>query len=146
MDGIQIEEKKRITTFIRKSATRTTHNRLITVLYSLQVNGKMLNVCKKMFQNVYGIGRGRLDVIINKKKKKSKTGISPKSGKGKSQNFQPEERVKILNHIQSFPALESHYSRKNTSRLYLSHNLNIQKMFDLYKEQCSKNGESYQSN
>lgn len=66
------------------------------------------------------LGRGRLDVIINNKKKKSKTGISPQSGKGKSQNFQQEERVKILNHIQSFPAFESHYSRKNTSRLYLS--------------------------
>ncbi|XP_050066843.1 uncharacterized protein LOC126555902 isoform X2 [Aphis gossypii] len=145
MDGIQIEEKKRATTFIRKSAPRTTHNRLVTVIYNLQVNGKMLNVCKKMFQNVYGIGRGRLDVIINKKKK-SITGISPKSGKGKSQNFQQEERVKILNHIQSFPAFESHYSRKNTSRLYLSQNLNIQKMFDLYKEQCSENGESYSSN
>lgn len=145
MDGIQIEEKKRATTFIRKSAPKTTHNRLITVMYNLQINGKMLNVCKKMFQNVYGIGRGRLDVIINKKKK-SKSGISPKSGKGKSQNFQQEERIKILNHIQSFPAFESHYSRKNTSRLYLSQNLNIQKMFDLYKEQCSKNGESSPSN
>jgi len=51
-----------------------------------------------------------------------------------------------LNHIQSFPAFESHYSRKNTSRLYLSQNLNIQKMFDLYKEQCSRNGERYPSN
>jgi len=41
MDGIQIEEKKRVTTFVRKSAPRTTHNRLITVMYNLQVNGKM---------------------------------------------------------------------------------------------------------
>lgn len=50
MDGIQIEEKKKETTFIRKSAPRTTHNRLITVMYNLQVNGKMcVKKCSKMF-------------------------------------------------------------------------------------------------
>jgi hypothetical protein len=38
MDGIQIEPKKRATTFIRKSVPRTTHNRLIMVMYNLQVN------------------------------------------------------------------------------------------------------------
>jgi len=74
LDGIQIEEKKRATTFNRKSVPRTTHNRLIIVMYNLQINGKMLNVCKKMFQHVNGMGRGRLDVIINKKKN-SITGI-----------------------------------------------------------------------
>lgn len=107
----------------------------------------MLAVCKKMFQNIYRIKRGRVDVMIQKKKKVSITGISPKSGTGAhtSHNFLQEERTHILNHIKSFPAYESH-SRKNTSLLYLSPNLNIQNMFDLYKEQCVSNGKDYPSN
>lgn len=147
MDAIQIEDKKRTTTFNRKSLPQTTHDRLITVKYHLQVNGKILVVCKKMFQNIYGIGRGRVDVIIQKKKA-SITEISPKSGTGshKSHNFLQEERANILLHIKSFPAYESHYSRKNTSLLYLSPNLNIQKMYDLYKEQCASNGKDCPSN
>jgi len=42
--------------------------------YHIQVNGKMVAVCKKIFQNIYGIGHGRVDVII--KKKASIPGIS----------------------------------------------------------------------
>lgn len=37
-------------------------------MYNIQVNGRILNVCKRMFQHVYGIGRRRLDVNIKKKK------------------------------------------------------------------------------
>lgn len=99
----------------------------------------MLLMLIKLFQNTYGMGRGRVDVMI-KKKRCSDTGIAPKSGRGLHQphNYNSELREIIMNHIKSFPAHESHYSRRNTSCLYLSPSLNIQKMYDLYKVYCQE--------
>lgn len=70
----------------------------------------------------------------------SDTGIAPKSGRSLHQphNYNAESREIIMNHIKSFLAHESHYSRRNTSCLYLSPSLNIQKMYDLYKVYCQE--------
>ncbi|KAL4126049.1 hypothetical protein QTP88_010281 [Uroleucon formosanum] len=46
----------------------------------VDINGKQEQICKKLFQNTYGIGRGEVDVIVHKKRS-STTGISPKSGR-----------------------------------------------------------------
>ena len=42
----------------------------------------------------------------------------------------------IKRHIESFPVVESHYVRKTTSRKFLSQDLSIRKMYELYKEKC----------
>lgn len=45
----------------------------------------------------------------------------------------------VCDHIQSFPANVSHYTREhNSARKYLNENLNIRKMYMLYKEKCSE--------
>jgi len=48
------------------------------------------------------------------------------------------DRIKFIeDHIRSFPVNESHYTRAHSeSRQYLSANLNIRKMYDLYVERC----------
>ena len=95
-----------------------------------------------MFQNTYGISRSKVDVMIFKKRY-SATGISSTIGKGahKPLNVYIEIRTRMLNHIiKSSPLQESHYARKRTSRLYLSSSLNINKMYDFYKDYCGQNG------
>lgn len=42
----------------------------------------------------------------------------------------------IQKHIKSFPSEESHYSRKKSSCLYLSSDLDIRQMYQLYQNQC----------
>ncbi|KAL4127150.1 hypothetical protein QTP88_011348 [Uroleucon formosanum] len=140
MDGIQIFDKKISTTILSKKKSIVSHDRQITVKYCLQIDGKQEQICKKLFQNTYGIGRGKIDVMVHKKRS-STTGISPTSGRGLHQphNYNAEAREIILNHIKSFPTYESHYLIKHTSLLYLSSSLNIQKMYDLYKEYCHEN-------
>ena len=45
-------------------------------------------------------------------------------------------------HIESFPADFSHYSRKdNPGVKYLSSELNIKKMYGLYKDKCKEDGQ-----
>lgn len=48
-----------------------------------------------------------------------------------------------MDHINSFPAYESHYTRKhNEHREYLCESLNIRKMYCLYKEKCEAGGKT----
>ena len=38
----------------------------------------------------------------------------------------------IKDHIKSFPFMESHYSREKSKRKYLSSNMSLTKMYELY--------------
>ena len=44
----------------------------------------------------------------------------------------------IRAHIKQFPVMPSHYCRATTKRKYLSQNLSVAKMYDLYVEECLK--------
>jgi hypothetical protein len=46
----------------------------------------------------------------------------------------------VHDHIKSFPVVESHSTRKDTNRKYLAPELNIKKMYELYKEECTNSG------
>lgn len=39
----------------------------------------------------------------------------------------------VIQHIQSFPAVESHYCRKDTNKVYIDNQLNLQKMYRQYQ-------------
>ncbi|KAL4705692.1 hypothetical protein ACJJTC_018765 [Scirpophaga incertulas] len=44
----------------------------------------------------------------------------------------------VRRHIESFPCMESHYTRRDTNKKYLAADLNIRKMYTLYKQLCQK--------
>lgn len=43
-------------------------------------------------------------------------------------------------HIESFPTMDAHYVRKQSRRKYLPQDLNITKMWHLYKSECDSKG------
>ena len=45
-----------------------------------------------------------------------------------------DHRTFVKSHIESFPAVKSHYCQKNSHRKYLDSTLNLTKMYDLYKK------------
>lgn len=47
-----------------------------------------------------------------------------------------ETRKYVEQHIKSFPAYRSHYCRESSSRMYLSSDLNVKKMYDMYLSKC----------
>ena len=59
-------------------------------------------------------------------------------GRHEPKNKTPEEDVQFVRaHIQSFSTESSHYcSKDNPNRRYLSSDLTIKKMYDLYLEKC----------
>ena len=48
------------------------------------------------------------------------------------------QKQKVMQNTSSFPTVDAHYCRAKTNKKYLEAGLNIQKMYDLYKEHCEK--------
>ena len=122
-----------------RSKSGVEHDRVITVKYNLRCDEREVQVCKKLFLNTFSIGRGRVDVIIQKKHC-SETGVIQKDARGchKPANKKTaEERDKVVSHIKGFPLYESHYSRRDTDKQYLPPNLTLSKMYSMYTEHCT---------
>nr|CAH7763454.1 unnamed protein product [Callosobruchus chinensis] len=94
-------------------------------------------VCKLFFLKTLSISS---DVIEYAFAHKGDGGIfqgEDKRGRKAPSNKTREEDVQIVkSHIERFPAMESHYTRKSSRRKYLDSKLSIAKMSSLYKELC----------
>ncbi|CAH0558805.1 unnamed protein product [Brassicogethes aeneus] len=101
------------------------------------------NIRKKLFQEgkQYTSSRGKK---VNEKKVPIYTvhAVGPdnpkKSQRGKNSPRKINEASKqsVIDHINKFPAVESHYCRTNTKRNYLESTLSVKKMYDLYLIYC----------
>ncbi len=100
-------------------------------------NEKGLNqkVCQKAFVLIYGFGKRRLEVL----RKKMPVGLTvpepDRRGKHSNRPLKVSEELheKVREHIMSFPARQSHYSRHdNRGRLYLSPELSIARTYHMF--------------
>lgn len=103
-------------------------------IYFMRIKEVEKRVCKKSFCSFLGIGKNRVQRIV---KSLQKNEPSPLDNRGKHVNrgnkINEQIVFQIQTHIESFPARESHYSRiKNDSMRYLSPDLNVMKMYELY--------------
>lgn len=94
-----------------------------------------VKVCKAAFISIHGTTRGKVDYILEQMKH---TGTPPQYRKGKHQN-RPRKLTDdvtecVRNHIKSFKGRESHYSKKESTKTYLSEDLNVKRMYELFKE------------
>lgn len=107
--------------------------------YFLSVNGEKIRVCKAFFLGTLLISHKSVyNVHINK----DKTTGTPKSdewGKKTRDRISKYRKDFVRKHIDFFPKAESHYCRAVTQKEYLDSNLNITRMYDLYKEECLLN-------
>lgn len=129
-----IEISEKATQTLKKNDIRS-KNRQNTAFYFIETNGVKLQVCKACFLDTFGETAGFIRNVITKKLNDP---ISLKDNRGKStpsNKFSDEKLSAIKNHINSFPAYESHYSRRHSSKKYLSSNLSISKMHELYCEE-----------
>ncbi|CAG9839324.1 unnamed protein product [Diabrotica balteata] len=105
--------------------------------------GKECQVCKEFFKLSLGVSDGRITRALATKKT---TGTPRTDGRGKTSSANKTSEVKIegvKNFINKFPVYDSHYSReKNPARQYLSPDLDITKLFNLYKAEVPNNNVS----
>lgn len=95
-------------------------------------------VCLKMFCATLSITD---QTVRTAHEKLDACGITSSDNRGKHQNHPKkvdEEMIRsVCDHVKSFQPVESHYTRKNTSKLYLDNSLSFNKMFSMYKD-CSE--------
>jgi len=63
--------------------------------------------------------------------------------RGKHKNHKaidPLIKDSVCNHIKLYPTIESHYLRKQTTRTFISGELNISKMHRMFEQYCIENG------
>lgn len=100
------------------------------------VEGNKFRVCKDFFLKTLDIGKKTVDIAISKMEHGVFAGRDNRGRKTPGNKTPKEDEQFVHAHIQSFPVIDSHYTRKNTKRKYLSPELNITKMYQLYKEEC----------
>lgn len=102
--------------------------------FTFHIKGKVEKVCKNFFLQTLGIGKKVIETALLKQKTSLTTPLIDRRGKHQSHNRTPEADLHLVReHIESFVTVESHYTRKDTDRKYLSYELSIRKMYDLYK-------------
>lgn len=121
----------------RKSVTKRKKN---TFIYNIKIpsRNETTTVCKKAFCSLFQISTKKVKII---QKKHSAGQIIPAPDKrGKHANRANKTMDEVVNavveHIGSFPADSSHYSRnRNSNQKYLASTLSISQMHKLYIEE-----------
>ena len=111
-------------------------NRTLTLNNFFEINGQRHSVCKDCFLKTLDEKEGFIR-SVTKNKGLNISGIVnlDKRGKKSPKNKISDDRLaKVIEHINSFPSYESHYTRKLNDKKYLPSNLNLQKMYELYKQ------------
>jgi len=110
--------------------------------YYVTLECHRVRICKKAFAALHQITNSKIDHVL----KQLAAGLSaPRPVQRGKHNNRPqrvnESKVKqVKQHIMLFPAESSHYSREsNPNRMYLSPDLNINRLYGLYKIWCCEN-------
>lgn len=136
LNYIEVEEPKVIKVQRKRDRSRT----LIYYLpFNKDANVTKLRVCKVMFLNTLGIKEKTVYSAMSKYTNNQQ--ITDLRGKhaNRPHKTSNETEQSVIQHIKSFPCIESHYLRKKTSRQYLASDLNLAKMHRLYALWMSEN-------
>lgn len=101
-------------------------------------DGQKTRVCKVFFCDTLDISSTTLTTIRNKMRD---TGIVEEDKRGKhKKHIKLEEVVRqgVIDHINSFSRIESHYCRSQTQREFIDGGLSISQMYVLYTEYCKE--------
>lgn len=126
----------------RKDATKQKQN---TFCYSIKLpnHSDSIVICKRAFCSIFQISSKKVEIIQRKHKAGQIVPSQDKRGKHTIRPNKTSDAVvnQIVEHITSFPAESSHYSRtQNPNKKYLSPTLSISQMNKLYIEQCAEEG------
>lgn len=111
--------------------------RKYTFSYSFTLNGQKILVCQKFFLGTLAISQRPIYTAHSKKDPLVGSLTNSERGMSSKKKISDSKIKIILDHINSFPNVESHYCRAKSNKKYLDQNLNITKMYDLYSKKCN---------
>ncbi|XP_050515795.1 uncharacterized protein LOC126890691 isoform X1 [Diabrotica virgifera virgifera] len=120
----------------RKRNEDSAKSRQVTYTYHLEYKGERRVVCKTCFMDILDEKEKFVRIALtNKGNHRSGITDADKRGRKSPGNKKTEHmRELIINHINSFPQYESHYTRRDNINKYLPNHLSLKKMYELYRE------------
>ncbi|KAE8751014.1 hypothetical protein FOCC_FOCC002099 [Frankliniella occidentalis] len=122
----------------RNRSRKAQKSRLQTVQYYVVVDGIKYRVCQKAIMKIFDVKAKFLNGVADKKAN-SISGVPANDMRGKSKSSRKNLSVPTIaavkDHINSFPAYVSHYSRQESSQRYLASYLTLRKMHKRYLEE-----------
>ena len=119
-----------------KRARSNSDRRQVSVVYKLpNEEGQFALVCKKTFQETFGLGHATVDTIVQKKKV-GEQHVKENRGGSQYRKYTEMHRRLIREFIEKIPRQESHYDHTETLKEYISGNLNFS---NLHAEFVAKN-------
>nr|CAD7426840.1 unnamed protein product [Timema monikensis] len=132
----QLIKRRRYGKYDHPSESRRQHSFSYRVILP---GGSDVRVCLKTFCNTFGVTPRRVQ-LLGEKILAGKMDSSDQRGGPRRTLNNIEWTDKIVEHIKSFPTIESHYARKiYPNKLFLSPDLNVSRMYRAFLEKyCSE--------
>ena len=114
-------------------------NYFLPIMANEEISVK-LKVCRTMFLNTLNIPERQVRTVLEKIDENGVLEEEKRGGRRKHYIARDEKLKKnVVAHINRFPRIESHYCRATTSKEYLSSELSISTMYDMYAENEKNN-------
>ncbi|XP_046685891.1 uncharacterized protein LOC124371586 [Homalodisca vitripennis] len=117
-----------------KGVENSVSRRQFSFRYYFNINNERIQVCKTFFLSTLSISQKPIYNVHLKKDPETDLPKNDQRGHNKSTVIPAYAKNDVRIHIKSFPVVESHYCRKNSSKQYLDSSLNISKMYSLFVE------------
>lgn len=122
---------------VNRKASEST-KKMNSFSYFFTVKGTRIRVCKVFYLSTLCISQKTVYNVHSKMDKETNTPKPDERGIKSISKINDADKTFVKNHINSFPRVSSHYCRAKTSREYIQSDLNINKMYELYEEECKK--------
>ena len=121
------------------SSRNRSSSRIYSFIKSTDSGEQFIPVCQKMFLSTFDIDEKSVRTMLNKV---TETGTVLGDFRGKHSNHATatEREEIVIQHIQLFQCVESHYVRKDSKWQYLPEELNVSQMYQWYTTWCAANG------
>lgn len=105
-----------------------------SIKYSVFVGGSKVPICQKFFLSIFGVTKHRVSYVMKKFFYVGEISHEARGGFRQHEKFS-EQKQSVKQFIQNLKCMESHYCRKSkcAERQYLPPELNIKKLYNMYK-------------
>lgn len=115
-----------------KTVPQKTRPKQKSATFFLTRNSHPKAVCKRFFITSMGLSRGRVDILV--RRLGNGEIIKEKRGGDRKSRKSAVIKQKIKEFINKFDAVESHYNRSKSKRIYLNSELSVAKLRRMYND------------
>ena len=110
-----------------------TQKKTVSRKYFLELANKRERVCQTFFLKTLNVSHKSVSGALQRKRNGRLFTSKDQRGRHSPHNKTPQQKIQcISDHINSFPTLDAHYTRKDTNRKFLEQHLNIRQMHSMY--------------